>query len=79
MLDDYIKKIENIITPNHYDRNNYKEKILSGRDDNFEQDEKEYKLKFIRKPKIEKKEKRSSKEYEKRNEIEKKRQENEGK
>ena len=79
MLDDYIKKIENLITPNHYDRNNYKEKILSGRDDNFEQDEKEYKLKFIRKKKKKKKEKRSSKEYEKRNEIEKKRQENEGK
>ena len=79
MLDDYIKKIENLITPNHYDRNNYKEKILSGRDDNYEQDERELKFKSNRKPKIERIERKSSKEYEKRNEIEKKRQENEGK
>ena len=79
MLDDYIKKIENLITPNHYDRNNYKEKILSGRDDNYEQDERELKFKSNRKPKIEKIEKKTSKEYEKMNKIDKKKQENEGK
>ena len=79
MLDDYIKKIENLITPNHYDRNNYKEKILSGRDDNYEQDERELKFKSNRKPKIERIERKSSKEYEKRNVIDKKRKENEGK
>ena len=78
MLDNYIKKIENLITPTYYDRNNYKEKILS-EGNNFNEEDIEPKFKTFKKPNYEKFQKKNSKEYEKKNQIDKKKQENEGK
>ena len=78
MLDNYIKKIENLITPTYYDRNNYKEKILS-EGNNFNKEDIEPKFKTFKKPNYEKFQKKNSKEYEKKNQIDKKKQENEGK
>ena len=78
MLDNYIKKIENLITPTYYDRNNYKEKILS-EGNNINEEDVEPKFKTFKKPNYEKFQKKNSKEYEKKNQIDKKKQENEGK